>query len=189
MTDPWLFALAVAAVLATPGPTNTLLMTSGATVGIYRSLSLLLAEGLGYAISVLALGALLGPLVRSMPHAREALSVAAGAWLCWMAFALWRTGIREQDRVVSWRQVFVTTLLNPKVLVFAFVIVPFDAPNVALYCAGFYAILLPAAASWIAFGALARRSVRARSLALIPRVAAVVLAGFAVALISSLWLS
>ena len=188
MTDPWLFTFAVVAVLATPGPTNTLLMTSGATVGLSRSLPLLLAEAAGYTLSIVTLGALLGPVVQSMPDARQVLSFAAGAWLCWMAFALWRKGMREVEHVVSWHEVFVTTLLNPKVLIFAFVIIPFGSASVALYFTGFYAILLPAAPSWIAFGALARRSVRVRSLALIPRVAAVVLAGFGVVLISSLWL-
>ena len=41
MSDPLLFLLAVATVLLTPGPTNTLMATSGATSGIVPSLRLL----------------------------------------------------------------------------------------------------------------------------------------------------
>ena len=41
MTDPFAFALAVLALLGTPGPTNTLLATAGAAAGWRRSLRLL----------------------------------------------------------------------------------------------------------------------------------------------------
>jgi threonine/homoserine/homoserine lactone efflux protein len=40
MTDLWLFLLAVLTVLATPGPTNTLLATAGATAGFRASAAL-----------------------------------------------------------------------------------------------------------------------------------------------------
>jgi hypothetical protein len=61
MEDPVLFALAVLAVLGTPGPTNTLLATAGATAGLRRSLALIPAEAAGYTISILTLGLALGP--------------------------------------------------------------------------------------------------------------------------------
>jgi len=44
MDDPLLFALAVLTILGTPGPTNTLLATAGATGGLRRSLPLVPAE-------------------------------------------------------------------------------------------------------------------------------------------------
>ena len=44
MIDPWLFMLAVATLLATPGPTNTLMATAGAMNGPRAAWPLLLAE-------------------------------------------------------------------------------------------------------------------------------------------------
>ena len=67
MTDPILFFLAVATILATPGPTNTLMATSGATAGIVRSLPLLMAEIAGYLIAILMIRAVLAPLVHAYP--------------------------------------------------------------------------------------------------------------------------
>lgn len=52
MTDPILFAFAVIAILATPGPTNALLATAGAANGLRRSLPLVPAELAGYLIAI-----------------------------------------------------------------------------------------------------------------------------------------
>mgnify|MGYP006894100190 CR=1 FL=1 len=60
MTDPIAFVLAVIGLLATPGPTNTLLAASGAAVGFRRSLHLILAEAAGYLCSILVLAVMLG---------------------------------------------------------------------------------------------------------------------------------
>ena len=48
MTDKFSFIIVALALLATPGPTNTLLATSGAASGFRKSLVLLLGEFLGY---------------------------------------------------------------------------------------------------------------------------------------------
>lgn len=63
MADPVLYLLAVAMLLATPGPTNTLMATAGASAGIRGSLVLLLAELAGYLIAIEAIRLLLGPVI------------------------------------------------------------------------------------------------------------------------------
>ena len=56
-----------------------------------------------------------------------ALRAASGAYLLYAAWGLWC--LTEETLLghgaVGWGQVFVTTLLNPKALIFAFTIIPF----------------------------------------------------------------
>ena len=81
MTDPILFILAVLTLLGTPGPTNTLLATSGATVGVKWSLMLLAGELSGYLIAILAIRIVLGPIIHAYPLVGIALKIAVVAYL------------------------------------------------------------------------------------------------------------
>jgi threonine/homoserine/homoserine lactone efflux protein len=81
--------------------------------------------------------------------------------------------------------VFLTTLLNPKVFVFALVIIPLQAPNVMTYLAGFSLTVMLIGGTWVCFGSLAGAATgRYAAARLVPRTAAIVLVGFA-ALIAS----
>ena len=61
------FVLAVAAILAMPGPTNALLCTSAGLVGIRRSLRLILAEIAGYLVTITAIISFAGPIILAIP--------------------------------------------------------------------------------------------------------------------------
>jgi threonine/homoserine/homoserine lactone efflux protein len=71
----------------------------------------------------------IGPIVARMPNFGLALRIASGLYLLHVAWKLW--GHTEEMLLhkggVSLRQVFVTTLLNPKALIFAFAIIPFGS--------------------------------------------------------------
>lgn len=184
MQDPILFVLTVLFILGTPGPTNTLLATSGAAVGLRRSLALLPAEAAGYVISILVIGLALGPVVAQSPLLATGLRLAVGAYLVWLAVKLWRQGAvvaGGSAAQVRPHQVFLTTLLNPKAIIFALGVVPFGAPQVWAYMLGFLATLAVVGFGWIlagtGLGRLARRGGRAR---LVPRVGAAAIACFAV---------
>jgi threonine/homoserine/homoserine lactone efflux protein len=156
------FVAAVAALLATPGPTNTLLAASGAAVGVRRSLRLMAAEVSGYFLSITALMLALGGFVAAHPRVSIALKLVASVWLAWCAVQLWRragAAFRVDDAPISFRRVFVTTLLNPKGLVFAFVIFPRGGPwEIAPWLAGFAGLVLLVATGWIALGSALARS-------------------------------
>ena len=184
MEDVVLFTLAVITLLITPGPTNTLLATAGATRGFRRSLHLLLGELSGYNISILTLGTLFASQF-SGSKVGVALSLLAGAYLALTAVRFWRTPLELNRATVSLRQVFITTLLNPKALVFAFVIVPMRLPNTWLYLVGFSAIVVVVGTIWIGFGTLAGRAAGSRYLAVVPKAASIALVVFAATLIGS----
>jgi len=162
MTDPILFSLAVLALLATPGPTNTLLAASGAAFGFRRSLKLYPAEIGGYLISISALISVAGPIIARHPEAAIALKLAASLWLIFSAVSLWRQageGFRTDEVSISVRRVFVTTLLNPKALIFALSIFP-PGPlgQIIPWLAGFSGLVLLVATGWIGMGSIIGRS-------------------------------
>lgn len=184
MTDPILFTLAVLTLLATPGPTNTLLAASGASVGWRQSLILVPAEIGGYLVSITTLMVVAAPLIASQSGLATALKLAASLWLLCCAKRLWREAATTTDTpptAIAPRRVFVTTLLNPKGLIFALAIIPpGDAAQVAPWLAGFSVMVTMVAMAWITAGVVLARS--AGPLATprhIHRIAAAVLAGFA----------
>lgn len=177
-----LFIVAVAAILVSPGPTNTLLATSGALVGHRRSLPLMSAELVGYFVSIGFLIAVTGPLVAASAPFGLALRTVLVAYLLWLAWRLWRSEdhIDADGAIVTWRRVFVTTLLNPKGLIFAFGVFPPCArlEDAVPYFVTF-AVMVPAiAAGWITFGAAIGHLADKERVPL-PRVTAVVLLVFA----------
>jgi threonine/homoserine/homoserine lactone efflux protein len=194
MQDPTLFLLTVLAILGTPGPTNTLLATSGAASGWRASLRLLPAEAAGYLISILALGLMLGPVVAASPMVSAALRIAVACYLILLALRLWRQGsVLDGSEVVAIRprQVFIATLLNPKALIFALGVVPFGSPLLWAYMAGFMGVLALVGMGWILAGAgMGRVAARAPGgTRIIPRIGAAAIGTFAALILASPFLS
>jgi len=186
MEDPVLFALAVLAILGTPGPTNTLLATAGAASGLRQSLPLVPAEAAGYSVSILTLGLVLRPVVAEVPGLAAVLRAAVGTYLFLLAVGLWRYSKVPVATGVAVRpvQVFFTTLMNPKGIVFALGVVPFGAKHVWLYLLGFLLLLVPVGVGWITVGALVGRIGSSRGRARIAsRVGAAAVGTFAIMLI------
>lgn len=180
MTDLWLFLLAVLTVLGTPGPTNTLLATAGATGGIRPSLHLLLAELSGYLISIGLIRAILGPVFASVPWLAIAIKIVVAAYLVWIAIEVWRRSLSvERGRTITFYRVFVTTLINPKALIFALAIFPREPLIPTPHLAIFVASVGLCGFAWVAAGRTLSAATGERGARLIPRVAAVALGGFA----------
>ena len=159
MADPTVFALAVLAVLATPGPTNTLMAVAGATVGLRKGLRLIPAEVAGYLTSISLLIFIFQPVVAALPSAATVLRIGCGSYLAILAITIWRASNRDagQTSLVSFQRVFITTLLNPKSLIFAFQIFPTGGIRLTLSFLGAFALICVAAATmWICIGATLR---------------------------------
>lgn len=84
-----LFAL-VAAI--TPGPSNTMIIATGAASGFWRGLPCVLGAALGMASLLFASALGLGQIVTAHPLLLKALNVAGAAFLLWLAWKIANAG-------------------------------------------------------------------------------------------------
>ncbi|WP_210529823.1 LysE family transporter [Rubellimicrobium arenae] len=156
-------ALAICALLVTPGPTNTLLAIAGAERGWLRAIRLIPAELGGYLATTVPLALLGAALLEELPQARTAITLVAAAWVAWLALAMWRVPAGRSGRLtVTGRRVLVTTLLNPKALIFGLVLLPAETGDDLLRNFGLFAAeVVTVAMLWAALGAVLRRGDRA----------------------------
>lgn len=187
MIDLLPFTLAVLALLATPGPTNTLMAASGAQRGVAASMPLLAGELGGYFVAITLWIELVGAAAASQPLVPVIAKFVAAGFLAWSAWKLWRNAGQADlaQRGISLGRVFATTLINPKALVFAFAIFPPVEFLARLpYLAGFALLVIATAVAWMALGTLAARSsVGLLTSSRVERITAVALAVFAVLLV------
>ena len=143
-------SFALIALLAAPGPTNALLAMAGAQGGNRYALPLLVL--LAYLVTVLPLTLWGGVWLHDIPQLKTGLTFSAAIWVAVLAAKLWRTSsLALQSAVTPW-QIGLTTLLNPKALVFGLVLLPAAATPV--WGLGlFAALVLLVSALWLALGA------------------------------------
>lgn len=184
----WFFIGLVATILLTPGPTNTLLASSGIQVGLRKSLLLIPAEAIGYIIAISVWGMLIGKVSATLPLLPIFLKLLSAGYILFLAFKLWRTADQEvilNQPTIRPRELLCATLLNPKALLFASAIFPATAwKSQEIYFAHmstFVALILPIALFWIAVGAvLATNKVTWLSQSKLQRMTSVVLVSFAI---------
>jgi threonine/homoserine/homoserine lactone efflux protein len=152
------FVLAVLALLLAPGPTNTLMAVAGAERGVRHVVRLLPAELAGYLTTVLPLAFLGGQVIEGAPGLAVALKLAAAVWVMVLAVRLWRAAPGDAATGgVDVRRVYLTTVLNPKALVFGLALLPVpDDREFALRLGLFCLMVTCAALLWGCAGALAR---------------------------------
>ena len=153
--------LAVLALLATPGPTNMLMAAAGAQRGVLASLTLLAGELGGYFIAITVWTEIVGAVAAGRPILSAIAQLIAAAFLFWSAWKLWANAGHADltERGITLSRVFVTTLINPKALVFAFAIFPPVGLVERLpYMGVFAALVLITATGWMALGMVAARS-------------------------------
>ena len=187
MSDLLPFVVAVLALLATPGPTNTLMAAAGAQRGVTRSLPLLAGELVGYVIAISVWIELVGAAAAGQPMVPVVAKFIAAAFLLWSAWKLWANAGRADlaQRGITLGRVFATTLINPKALVFAFAIFPHVGFVARLpYLAVFGVLVVGTATGWMALGTVAARSSAGLlTSSRVERITAIALAVFAALLV------
>lgn len=181
------FLSSVLALLLAPGPTNTLMGIAGARGGLGASARLLPAELAGYLTTILPLTWLGAELLARFPSASVSLKVVAAIWVMALAVRLWRMPADPQnDSGVTSGRVYLTTVLNPKALIFGLVLFPAPAdsqflPRLAAFCV----MVVAVAMLWGGFGRLTQAGDGGnKRLLLVQRAASIWLAVVSVTLIT-----
>ncbi len=153
------FVLSAAAILLAPGPTNTLLAAAGVRRGWRAAMPLIASALAGYLIAISAWGIFLASMGDYYPWLSTTVRVACSAYLLYVAVKLWMsTGTFSSSGPMAIRPSvqFLTTLLNPKGLLFASTIFPsqaFGDLQVYVMTMGlFTGLAVPMGLAWISLG-------------------------------------
>ncbi|WP_333835377.1 LysE family translocator [Rubrimonas sp.] len=164
--ETWLALLLFATVACiTPGPGNTLMMSSGLRRGIVATLPLLAGINVGFMALLAAVGAGLGAVIIALPGAALALKLAGGCYILWLALRLARAGPprNEQDGALpSFGGGFLLQWLNGKAWLMAVgAVAAYVRPeavieSLGIVAATFLVIGVAANLLWTAGGAMLR---------------------------------
>jgi threonine/homoserine/homoserine lactone efflux protein len=163
-----------------------LLATSGATVGLRKSLHLLLFELLGYATAITLIRIFVASVIERLPGETRFIRIVAAIYLIGLAVGLWRWRLASATRAVRAHHVFITTLLNPKALLIALVLLPKTASADLRYWVVLAVAIPSIGAGWISLGRSVGKAASHGLTAAIPRAASVILGVFAALLILSI---
>ena len=187
----WLFIGLVITILLTPGPTNTLLASSGIQVGVRKSLRLIPAESIGYLVSISIWGLIVGTVSNQFPILPIFLKLLSALYIIFLAIKLWKTADIEASYhlpTIRARELFCATLLNPKALLFASAIFPGN--NYLAHIGMFLILIVPIALFWTFIGSvLASNKVRWLNQSNLQKTASLVLVSFSIPLVYSAVLS
>lgn len=193
----WLFIGLVVTILLTPGPTNTLLASSGIQVGVRQSLRLIPAESIGYLIAITTWGVIIGALSSQFQIISIFLKLLSALYIIFLAIKLWKTADIEasyNQPTIRARELFCATLMNPKALIFASAIFPTTAwltmQAYVVHMGLFLLLIAPIALFWTFIGSiLASNKVRWLNQSNLQKTASLVLISFSIPLSYSALLS
>jgi threonine/homoserine/homoserine lactone efflux protein len=151
----------------TPGPNNTMLLTSGVNFGFRRTVPHMLGISAGVVVLMLSVGFGLGEVFRRVPVLYTVLETASVAYLLWLAWKIGTSGDIKlktgERRPMRFHEAIAFQWINPKawmmVLTAATTIrlsTDFGMNTVAMAVV-FYVVGLPCICVWAAFGTGMRR--------------------------------
>jgi threonine/homoserine/homoserine lactone efflux protein len=160
-----LFALAS---YITPGPNNTMILTSGVRFGLRRSMPHLFGICLGFGFMLVAVGLGLHTLLKNSPTLLLVMRLTGAAWLLWLAFQLAMSKasldmVAGSERPMTFLGASAFQWINPKAWVMAVTAMStYLPPDASLIATVQLAALQTAVGSpcvlvWAAFGSGMRR--------------------------------
>ncbi len=163
-----LFAF-IAAV--TPGPSNTMILSTGAAVGALKGISCPVGAALGMGVMIVLSAFGVGEIVAAAPNVVIAMKVAGSLFLLWLAWQIVNAGTFEADsqmRPMGFLQAFLFQWLNPKGWLVAmsagsiyFAPLQHNQISGAFWMGTlFTAVAFPAGMLWLGLGALMARLLR-----------------------------
>lgn len=151
-----------------PGPSNFMLLASGANFGFARTVPQVLGVAFGFKSVLLGTGLGLGALLTAWPGLHVALKIGGGAYLLWLA---WRIGSSRslggagdggEGRPLTFLESAAFQWINPKAWAVAVsamaVYASPEAPflSVVLVSVAFALVNLPSVCVWAGFGVALR---------------------------------
>ena len=103
----------------TPGPNNFMVLASGATFGLERTLPHIAGIALGFPVMIVAVGLGLSAVFEALPWLNHVLQYVAFAYLCWLAWKIATAGRPQEGGGVAGRpftalQAALFQWVNPK---------------------------------------------------------------------------
>ena len=152
-------ALYVSLVLITPGPTNTLLLSSGLKAGFRDSWHLVLVSVFGYGVAISLWGFFLAAFAATQPWLYDVVKAVSSVYILYLAGTLWKSARPQTPSgLIGWRAMFMATLINPKSPLFACAIFPPPAfnslPYWGLTMAVFAVLAVLFGSAWMGLGSV-----------------------------------
>ncbi|QEN85457.1 LysE family translocator [Labrys sp. KNU-23] len=168
MTSDLLIAFVIYAFVTsiTPGPNNTMLLTSGANYGLKATMPHLLGINLGFCVLVLAAGFGIGGLFSAFPLLHTLLRYGGAAYLLYLAWKIARAGGPNaeggRDSPMTFFQAAAFQWVNPKAWIMAIGAITTYTPgngffgNVLAVAAIYVLVNAPCLLVWAAAGTALR---------------------------------
>ena len=149
----------------TPGPNNLMLMTSGANLGVWRTIPHLLGVVFGFVLMVILVGTGLIQIFEAYPVSHDILRICSIVYLSYLA---WKIATAKPDTTksvgtpITSLQAALFQWVNPKAWAMALTAVTVYAPSQSLAAVGLIALIcgiinMPSVFLWVLLGSKMQR--------------------------------
>ena len=152
--------------LITPGPNNTMLLSSGVTFGLKKSTAHICGVNIGFALMAFVVCLGLGAVFMASPLLHNALRVVCALYLFWLAWKIANSGGADDASAAARPQTFFQAALfqwvNPKAWMAAVAAAAYSVQGKPVLSAAIIAgialvVGFPSSLTWVTFGTALRR--------------------------------